>query len=340
MTVSIKPRRVDEGFDEYFRELVRPRYEFIDQQREQLAELGTDEAEEELKGMITTEQKIENVLKLVHKNYCNDNYDEGSCSMCQHRFKCKAKNRTAILDEKGDLLPPAYEVLTSRCSLFKPLKGYGKNTDYKMFTDAHSTTTTITDTTTSGLSSYSDTNYTTVRTAASGGAINKVGIGGAQSKSGPTYYIYRGYCVFDGSALSGTISGMTLKGYCYNKSVVGGDYDCYLLPGNPQGTYPSNPVVATDYSQSKIGSGVDGTLNSTSVSTSAWNDFAFSDVTGYSLGGDVKFYMRSKNDYDNTQPTAQEWFFFEGPTNAGGNDPKLEVTYESGNPAQRVIWWM
>lgn len=326
-SVRIKPRKVDETFEEYFRSLVRPRYEFIDKRRDALENVKhpKDEQIKELKNMITTDKKIDNVWKLCEENYIKE-HPNGRCSMCSKRWKCKSKIQSNIHDNKGDLLPSAYQVLTTRCSNFEPIIGYGKASDYDMKRLAHSTTVEVTDTTSSGYLYYSNANYNTARTTgvASVNGTDYLQIG--QNFDGGNYHIYRSFAIYDISAIpvGSIVSAAKLKLYAASDA-SDTDFDVVIQDGQPD--HPQNPFGNGDYSYLYY-SGDYGSWNTLGYIGASYNEIPFTDFTTLNLGGITKHTLRSNNDILDNEPINSEYVIFEGPTLIGGNDPKIEVTYD------------
>jgi len=345
MTVSVKPRRVDEKWDEAFRRQVRRKYAFIDKERAKLEKRAgkrgkkADDAEEQLKTMITTDQKIENVLELAKANYV-DEHPDGRCCMCKKRWKCRAKQPTAIHNEKGRLLSPAYEVLTTHCSLFEPLQGYGKRDDYPMFTEAHSTTVTVTDTSQSFSVFYSPGftgNWNIVHDSANGTSTTQNNFAMLYSFSASKYRIYRAGMIFDLSSLPAGASISDARFQLYQYSVYGAGNVYFQIQDG--GIYPSGVSVG-QYNYTFY-SGSYGTTNCQPHTLNAYNDFLFSNYSTINMGGTTRHMMREQTyDIANVPSTGFIGYAYEAPLYAAGNDPKMRITYSEGNPAQRVIWWM
>lgn len=329
----IKARKVaDREWDEYLDTLIKPQLGFITTTREKLAKRASkrsedaDEADAELKQTITLRKKLENVKKMFYENYLNDDEKHGSCSMCKHRFKCKAKVASKIIDKNGDLLPPAYIYKTKYCSLFHPL--VGKKTDYPMFTEAHSTTVTVTDLSLS-CNVYYDPgfvgNWNTVWSSINGTMTTHNNFAMIWSFSGGKYRIYRSACIFDLTALPAAGSVMDAKIQLYRYSVYTADNVWIRIQDG--GVNPSDPVNIAAYNQA-LYSGSYGDTNCNTHVTNAYNDFDFSNYTTINMGGKTRHMLRERDfDIGNLPPANLRGWPYECVTHAGGNDPKIEITY-------------
>jgi len=331
----IQARKIaDREWDEYLDGLIGPRMDFIKTTRESLAKRSSkrtedgDAADKELKNTITHRQKVENVKKMFYENYLNVDEKHGSCSMCKKRFKCRAKVASKIIDKNGDFLPSAYTYKTSYCSLFEPM--VGKKTDYPMFNEAHSTTVTVTDTTTSYNVYYNPGfagNWAVVHDAVNGTATTQNNFTMVWSFAGGKYRIYRSACIYDLSALPAAASVTDAKIQLYRYSVYTAD-DVWIRIQDG-GADPVNPATITAYDCTKY-SGSYGDTNCNTHATNAYNDFAFSDYTKINLGGTTRHMLRERDfDISDLPPANLRGWPYECVTHANGNDPKIEVTYDT-----------
>lgn len=141
------------------------------------------------------------------------------------------------------------------------------------------------------------------------------------------YNIWRGFVYFDTSAIpdGATISSATLKlaGYADDSAT-----DFYITIQNGQPTYPSDPLVATDYDKTYY-SGNGGSLTTVGFSTTGYNNITLN-ATG--LGwinktGTTKLCLRSDREIAGTTPTGNECVRVSSYEYGTSWRPSLVVTY-------------
>lgn len=190
----------------------------------------------------------------------------------------------------------------------------------------------------------SGTVWSTTRSAGTGDQANAIGAsitpGTYGSTSGPQYYIFRGFNVFDTSFLgsSASISAASLNEWVVsvrNDTNDGTDYMTLV-----QATQASTSTLATsDFGAVGTTEAIDSgeRKDLSSVSAGAYLTFTFN-ATGRGFinkTGDTKIAKREGHDFANVDPASgvDKWNYLELYTSeqAGtANDPYLSVTYTAG----------
>ncbi len=147
--------------------------------------------------------------------------------------------------------------------------------------------------------------YNTVHAAASGTTLADIKIG--QRWVNPNYYIFRGFVVFDTSAIpdGATITGavLHLKGSGDNS-----DTDFNITIRNGQPAYPTDPLAATDFNFTYY-SGTGGTLSTAGFNAAGDNSINL-DATGLTWinkTGSTKLALLSSRDISSTSPGGNEF---------------------------------
>ncbi len=177
----------------------------------------------------------------------------------------------------------------------------------------------------------SSTRYSTVWEARSGtvdGSSTYLSIG--QKKAGfptSTYYIYRGFVLFNTTALTSNayIDSAILSLYKKDDYSTT-DFDITIQNGQP--TYPHNPLAKDDYDKG-LYSGNGGSMNTTSF-VSGRNNISISEFDWINEAGISKFCLRSSRDISGTTPTGSEYvnvYSANAPNSAWV--PKLIITYRN-----------
>jgi hypothetical protein len=177
----------------------------------------------------------------------------------------------------------------------------------------------------------SGSSYSTVQSASTGtvdSSSSYLTIGQKKIALGPTYYIYRGFVLFNTSALPSNayLDNATLS--IYKKD----DYsttDFNITIQNGQPTYPRNPMQSSDYNKNYY-SGNGGTLD-TSRFTSGYNAIPLNNLCWINTTGITKLCLRSSRDISGTTPTGNEYINVYSKDYLGGNNyqPKLIIAYRN-----------
>jgi len=182
-----------------------------------------------------------------------------------------------------------------------------------------------------GYISSSSTTYSTAWDASSGtvdSSATYLSIG--QKKAGfptSTYYIYRGFVLFNTSSLPSNAYLDSAILSLYKKD----DYsttDFLVTIQNGQPTYPHNPLQAGDYAKGHY-SGNGGSLNTANY-VNGRNNITLSNLSWINETGITKLCLRSSRDINGTTPTGNEYVNVYS-TNApnAGYVPKLIITYRN-----------
>jgi hypothetical protein len=175
----------------------------------------------------------------------------------------------------------------------------------------------------------SNSNYYTTRNATSGTVASSAStlyIG--QRKFGSTYFIYRGFVMFNTTALPSNayIDSATVSLY---KNSDYSTTDFSITAQNGQPTYPHSPLQSTDYNKNYY-SGDGGSLN-TSGFGNGYNSIS---LNGNGIGwlnktGWTKLCLRSNKDINGSAPTGNEFVIVYANEQGSGYQPKLVVTYRN-----------
>ena len=256
-----------------------------------------------------TGQKIESMRPSDHKQSILDKleeiYETTACYDCPLKLKCNKRNW-----EYG-------------CEFAKVI-GCDLHPDQKRF-PGHSTLVELIDTTLSGQLMLQGV-WATARAAASASSFTGDAIGVQTADvGGGEHYIVRSPLLFNTTSIpvSSTVSAAYFKMY---QTWAYLNQTGQIQDGQP--TYPSNPVDLSDYAIANQ-SGDYGTII-TSVDIGAWQQINFTDVSVVVPGSITKHWLKSKTyDIDNSAPGANLGANWEGPTNAGGHDPIMGITYDT-----------
>lgn len=139
--------------------------------------------------------------------------------------------------------------------------------------------------------------------------------------------IYRGYVIFDTSALpnDATVDSAILSLYV-GADQSDTDFNVTIQSGMP--TYPHEPVIANDYYYSYY-SGSGGSANTSTISGSGYWNITLSAIgEGWiSLTGTTKFCLRSSRDISATESTGDEYIECKVAENGASYTAKLYVEY-------------
>ena len=232
-----------------------------------------------------------------------------ACYSCPKRLKCRYRN-------------------WRKSSEFTKVIGCSGHPDQGKY-PGHSTNVQVYDLTSSGQLMLTNGTWSSCRSATDAGSFTTDAIGPAQTSTG--YYIARGAHVYDLDDIpaGADFTDCALFGYeaWYNGSTTG--YTHY------NASHPASSPVYADYDQT-YNSGTDyGTFN-TSSGIGSWKHYHFSDLS-FLVGNAINtFYTRDwTRDENNSTPTANVGENWEGPTNTGGHDPYLDITYD--DPVSSII---
>jgi hypothetical protein len=190
-------------------------------------------------------------------------------------------------------------------------------------------TLTVTSLTSDGYIYASNTDYSTAWTASSGSISDTsdyISIGQKKQAGIPTstYYIYRGFLMFNTSELpdKANVTGATLSLYKKDDFSTT-DFNLTLQNGQP--FYPHDELNPSDYNKNHY-SGCGGGLN-TYYFADGWNNITITELDWIQHGGITKLCLRSKRDIDGTAPTSGEFVNVYSADESGEYMPKLVVTY-------------
>ena len=172
-------------------------------------------------------------------------------------------------------------------------------------------------------------NYNTVRNATSGtvgSSATTLYLG--QRKFGSTYFIYRGFLMFNTTALPSNayIDNATISLY---KNSDYSTTDFLLTVQNGQPTYPHNPLQTTDYNKDYY-SGNGGSFN-TSGFGSGYNNINLNTngISWLNKSGWTKLCLRSNRDINGNAPTGNEFIIVYANEQGSGYQPKLVINYRN-----------
>jgi hypothetical protein len=172
-------------------------------------------------------------------------------------------------------------------------------------------------------------NYNTVRNASSGTVAssgNTLYLG--QRKFGSTYFIYRGFVLFNTTALPSNayIDNATVSLY---KNSDYSTTDFLLTVQNGQPTYPHSPLQSTDYNRNYYS--VNGGSFNTSGFGSGYNTINLNTngISWLNKTGWTKFCLRSNRDINGNTPTGNEFIIVYANEQGSGYQPKLVINYRN-----------
>jgi hypothetical protein len=175
----------------------------------------------------------------------------------------------------------------------------------------------------------SNPNYYTGRNASTGTVASSAStlyIG--QRKFGSTYFQYRGFVLFNTTALPSNSYVDTAVVSLYKNS----DYsttDFSLTIQNGQPTYLHNPLQSTDYNKNDY-SGNGGSFNTSGFGTGYNSINLNSDGRGWlNKTGWTKLCLRSNKDINGTAPSGNEFVIVYANEQGSGYQPKLVITYRN-----------
>ncbi|MCX6672079.1 MAG: hypothetical protein NTX92_09195, partial [Euryarchaeota archaeon] len=151
-----------------------------------------------------------------------------------------------------------------------------------------------------------------------------------QKKAGfpiSTYYIYRGYVLFNTTALpSNAYLDSAILSLYKKDDYSSTDFDITIQNGQP--TYPHNPLQICDYDKGHY-TGNGGSLNTVNF-VNGRNNISISELDWINEAGITKFCLRSRRDINGTAPTGNEYVnvYSANAPNAGWV-PKLIITYRN-----------
>ncbi|HIG98985.1 MAG TPA: LamG domain-containing protein, partial [Thermoplasmata archaeon] len=172
-------------------------------------------------------------------------------------------------------------------------------------------------------------NYNTVRNATSGtvgSSATTLYLG--QRKFGSTYFVYRGFILFNTTALPSNayIDNATISLY---KNSDYSSTDFLLTVQNGQPTYPHSPLQSTDYNKDYY-SGNGGSFN-TSGFGSGYNNINLNTngISWLNKTGWTKLCLRSNRDINGNAPTGNEFVIVYANEYGSGYQPKLVINYRN-----------
>jgi hypothetical protein len=172
-------------------------------------------------------------------------------------------------------------------------------------------------------------NYTTARTSSTGTVSNSgtyLSIGQKKDLSGTNYAIYRGFLLFNTTALPSNayIDNATLSLYKKDDYSTT-DFDITVQNGQP--TYPHDPLQTSDYNMSRY-SGNGGTL-ATGGLHSGYNYLSLTQLSWITKNGTTKLCLRSSRDINANAPTGNEYVNMYANEQGSGYQPKLVINYRN-----------
>ena len=183
-----------------------------------------------------------------------------------------------------------------------------------------------------GYISHSGTSYQSVRQQAQGSAVNNYQTTitvcqganwGPKTLNSLIYSINRGYLYFHTDSIpdSATILSATLSLYGTSKGE-----NTILVIQNGQPNYPSDNLQLTDYNYNYY-SGNGGQFDTTSWSTSGYNDFSITQLSWIQKVGTTKLCLRDDGDISGETPAANHVYGASFWSADGTYKPKLTVNY-------------
>lgn len=209
--------------------------------------------------------------------------------------------------------------------------GHPDQTKYK----GRSTTVTITDTSLSGWNNSGfQTTWALARDHTGQTHLHDQIMHQVNYTPGLGYYIARGMLLFDSSSIPLDSIVYSAKYYLYGL-IKSGTHSVVALDGQP--TYPHNPIVDADFDRTNITSLTYyyAWISSPGMTLSAYTNYWVIDNSTLKLYDYIKSYsLQYDNDALNSNPggTYNIYMQFEGPTHAGGHDPKFTIIYEPPPP--------
>jgi hypothetical protein len=142
----------------------------------------------------------------------------------------------------------------------------------------------------------------------------------------PTYYVYRGFLIFNTSSLPSNayIDNATLSLY---KKGDNSTTDFTLTIQNGQPTYPHNPLLFGDYNKSHYTNNGGG-LNTTNFANGR-NTITLTNHSWIQKAGMTKFCLRSSRDINGTTPTTKEYVDVYSKEKGTSYAPKLIIHYRN-----------
>jgi hypothetical protein len=152
----------------------------------------------------------------------------------------------------------------------------------------------------------SNTNYNTAWGASTGmvsSSATYISIGQKKTGVPSTYYVYRGFLLFDTSSIPSNvvIDNATLSLYKYEDYSTT-DFTITIQDGQP--VYPHNPLQVGDYSRVYY-QGNGGGLNTANF-VNGRNNITLTNLSWITKGGTTKLCLRSSRDISGTAPTGDE----------------------------------
>lgn len=147
------------------------------------------------------------------------------------------------------------------------------------------------------------------------------------------YYVFRSFVFFDTSNLpdDATIINATLSFYKLSDSSTDNDFDVVVQDGQP--TYPSEPLVVTDYNYTYY-SDNGGSFNTRTFSA-GYNDITLDENARENWirkDNTTKLCLRSSHDIDNIAPTGSEYIWVYSSEKGSGFQPRLTITWTTPLP--------
>jgi len=174
------------------------------------------------------------------------------------------------------------------------------------------------------------TTYATARSTSTACSTTACNFG--QRKLGSTYYCYRAFAIFDTSSLP---DGITLTGakLWFSVSTDGSttDFDIEVLACTWTSALCSN--TEANYDAALAGTTILGSLSTSGLGT-GWKSVTLgANLDQISLSGNTYIVVRSKNDYDSTAPTGDEYIAL----TSGTPNVTLEVEWDQASPTHISI---
>jgi len=190
-----------------------------------------------------------------------------------------------------------------------------------------STTTSVNTSSSDGYLEEVDGTYSTARNAAVADSVNKTGsLWVGQRYAYPNYYINRAFLYFDTSILPDDAVIISAKLVFYLNADGSTDDFNIVIRRNTAGTYPSDPLVTSDFDYTFY-TGDGGSLN-TAYLTSGWNEIILNStgISWINLTGVTKLVLISSKDINAVAPTGNEYFYLLGQETLAA---KLTITYSA-----------
>ena len=248
------------------------------------------------------------------KKLLKDTYETTACYDCPLKLLCDRRN------------------WGFGCEFAKVI-GCDKHPDQAKY-PGHSTTVALTDTALSGAlySGYQIT-WAIARDLTSAGSAHDHTTLMWQARRDPTfgYDLTRSGFLVDSSSIPVNASAIEMY-FGFWITAIGGTCNGMLTQSSPPTQYPSNPLVDADIDRTKYTAYNHGGWTNSGKSTGAYSVFQSVNHGGFYPNGVTRhFFEEYEHDILNSAPGVSTNYYtiFEGPTHAGGHDPKVTVIYNT-----------